>query len=600
MSAPARSMNNRDTLPSWDLSDLYSGMESAALKADVEEAATASQAFRQHYEGTLLDINGDALAKAVTEYERIQEILGKIGSYAQLIYASDMSDGVHGRFYQSMSEKINHISLDLLFFSLEINRISDEALEAKLAESSALARYWPFLREVRLMRPHQLSDEAEALLTEKELTSAQAWIRLFDETVAGLSFTVDGQTLSLEQAADKLSSADPAARKAAAKEIGRVLGDNIRLFAHVTNTLAKDKQLEDGWRAFPRPISSRNLANQVEDVVAEALISSVKKAYPKLAHRYYQWKARQLGLGDGEDGSMPYWDRNAPLLGQPDTRYSWDEAVNIVLDAYEAFSPEMRRLGEKFFANHWIDVPPRPGKSPGAFAHPTVPSVHPYLLLNYQGKPRDVMTLAHELGHGVHQLLAAEQGMLMADTPLTLAETASVFGEQLTFQSLLKRETNPQHRTFLIAGKVEDMLNTVVRQVAFCEFERKLHDARREGELSPEDIGALWMSVQAESLGPVFRFEEEYQYFWAYIPHFIHSPFYVYAYAFGDCLVNALYALYHEGYNGFEEKYFQMLKAGGTLHHTELLAPFGLDASKPDFWQKGLGIIEKMIDELVA
>ncbi|MEL6216417.1 MAG: M3 family oligoendopeptidase, partial [Pseudomonadota bacterium] len=373
------------------------------------------------------------------------------------------------------------------------------------------------------------------------------------------------------------------------------LGDNIRLFTLITNTLAKDKEISDRWRGFKDVADSRHLANRVEAPVVNALVDAVTDAYPRLSHRYYVMKARWLGMD-----KLAHWDRNAPLPEKPERVIAWDEARDMVLNAYGEFAPRMADVARDFFDKRWIDAPTRPGKGSGAFAHPTVPSAHPYVLLNYQGKSRDVMTLAHELGHGVHQVLAADQGVLMARTPLTLAETASVFGEMLTFRRLLGETADPKERKALLAGKVEDMLNTVVRQIAFYKFERKVHEARREGELTSDKIAELWMSVQAESLGPAIEFKPGYETFWAYIPHFIHSPFYVYAYAFGDCLVNSLYALYEDAHPGFVEKYFDMLSAGGSKHHSELLAPFGLDASEPAFWRKGLSMIEGLIDELEA
>ncbi|HEX9489698.1 MAG TPA: M3 family oligoendopeptidase [Stellaceae bacterium] len=579
-------------LPQWDLSDLYPGRDSAELKRDLERGEREAAAFRERYEGKLADLGGAALGAAIAAYERLQDTLGRIMSYASLIHAGDMSDAENGRFFQNMQERVNAISTVLLFFTLEINRLDDAALAEQL-KSRELAHYAPWLRDTRAFRPHQLSDELEKLLHEKYVAGRAAWTRLFDETGASLRFSIDGKELTSAEALHLLSDRDPDKRKRAAKALGDVFGRNVRLFALITNTLAKDKEIEDRWRGFKRPISSRNLSNFVEDEVVDALISAVRSAYPALSHRYYRLKAKWFGVD-----TMLYWDRNAPLPEQEDRLIPWSEAERTVLEAYGAFSPELATVGRRFFEKSWIDAPARPGKSPGAFAHPTVPSAHPYLLLNYLGKTRDVMTLAHELGHGVHQVLAAPQGALMADTPLTLAETASVFGEMLTFQAMLKAEKNPQRRKTMLASKVEDMLNTVVRQIAFVEFERRIHDERRQGELTPDRIGAIWMAVQAESLGPAIAFEHEYQYYWTYIPHFIHTPFYVYAYAFGDCLVNSLYAVYQGAAPGFAEKYLDMLSAGGTRRHRELLAPFGLDASDPDFWKKGLSVISGFIDEL--
>jgi oligoendopeptidase F len=426
---------------------------------------------------------------------------------------------------------------------------------------------------------------------------AAAWNRLFDETMAGLSFEVEGEdeTLGLEATLNLLSDHDRARRQAGGQALARVLSQNLRLFTLITNTLTKEKEIEDRWRKLPAPDTGRHLANQVEPEVVDALRVAVQAAAPRLSHRYYAMKAKWLGLE-----RLEFWDRNAPLPTSDDRVVQWDEARQTVLDAYAGFSPRMAELAEPFFHRGWIDAGVKPGKAPGAFAHPTVSDAHPYVLLNYMGKTRDVMTLAHELGHGVHQRLAAEQGELLSRTPLTLAETASVFGEMLTFRKVLDAETDPARRKTLLAGKVEDMLNTVVRQIAFYEFERRVHAERRAGELTSERLGEIWMAVQGESLGPSIALSEGYETFWAYIPHFIHAPFYVYAYAFGDGLVNALYAVYEQGVPGFQDKYFEMLKAGGTLHHKELLAPFGLDASDPQFWDKGLGLIEGMIDELEA
>jgi oligoendopeptidase F len=579
-------------LPEWDLGDLYPAPDSAQLKRDLEASGLAAAEFARRYQGALASLTGGQLADAIMEYERLSETLGRISSYAELRHAANMTDPEISRHAQDIREKITDISAHTLFFTLEINRIEDASLEALLTDPK-LARYKPWLRDLRAFRPHQLSDEAERLLHEKSVAGSQAWTRLFDETLAALRFPVGGKELTNAEALHLLSDRDPAVRHEAAQSLAKVLGDNARLFALVTNTLAKDKEIEDKWRRFPTPMAARHLSNQVEAEVVEALVKAVQDAYPRLSHRYYRIKAKWLGKD-----KLDYWDRNAPLPEDDDKEISWDAARKTVLDAYRAFSPEVASLVGRFFERPWIDAPVRPGKAPGAFCHPTVPAAHPYVLLNYQGKTRDVMTLAHELGHGVHQLLAAHQGYLLSDTPLTLAETASVFGEMLTFQALLRGERDPKRRRVMIATKVEDMLNTVVRQIAFYDFERRVHTERRQGELTAERIGEIWMAVQRESLGDAFRFEPDYRVYWTYIPHFIHSPFYVYAYAFGDCLVNSLYAVYERAEQGFQQKYLDMLRAGGTLHHKELLAPFGLDASDPAFWARGLGLVARFIDEL--
>ncbi len=579
-------------LPAWDLSDLYPGPDSPQVQADFEWAANAAHAFETAHAGKLAEMPGAALAAAISEYERIEEMLGRLMSYAQLLFAGDSNDARLGQFYQTASERVTAISSNLLFFTLELNRIEQTALEEKLSDP-ALARYRPWLRDLRVFRPHQLPDQIEKLLHEKEVTGRSAWSRLFDETIAGLRVALDGEELTVSAALNKLSDRDRSTREAAAHAIGAVFGKNNRLFALVTNTLAKDKEIADTWRHYPRPTSYRNRANMVEDEVVDALVTAVRADYPRLSHRYYALKAHWLGLP-----KLQHWDRNAPLPDDEDALIGFPEARDRVLSAYSSFSPELAEIGRRFFERPWVDAEPRPGKSGGAFAHPTVPSAHPYILMNYHGRSRDVMTLAHELGHGVHQMLAGRQGYLMAGTPLTLAETASVFGEMLTFRAMLDAETNAARRRIMLASKVEDILNTVVRQIAFYQFETLLHDERRKGEILPERLGELWLQVQTESLGPAFEFTPDYSVFWSYVPHFVHTPFYVYAYAFGDCLVNALYSEYQSGHPSFQRKYLDLLRSGGSKRHQELLAPFGLDASHPAFWRRGLDVVSAFIDEL--
>jgi len=586
-------------LPEWNLADLYPSMDSTELKKDIGRAGDEATRFEQRWKGTLsAEASRRAegrIGEAVQAYEAIQELIGRIVSYAGLIYAGDTSDPKRSKLYGDIQEKMTNASAHLIFFELELNNIDDAEIGAALKSDRKLAHYEPWVTDLRKDKPFQLEDRIEQLFHEKSITGRGAWNRLFDETMTALRFTVDGEELSLEPALNLLQDADPEKRRKAAEALALVFKENLRTFVLITNTLAKDKEISDRWRGFEDIADSRHLANRVEREVVDALASAVHDAYPRISHRYYAMKAKWLGMN-----RMNHWDRNAPLPQTPQATIGWDEARNTVLSAYGAFAPEMADIARTFFDRHWIDAPVRPGKAPGAFAHPTVPSAHPYVLLNYMGKPRDVMTLAHELGHGVHQVLAARQGALMASTPLTLAETASVFGEMLTFRSLLERTRDKAERKAMLAQKVEDMINTVVRQIAFYEFERKVHAERRNGELTADRIGEFWLEVQAESLGPAIRLREGYETFWSYVPHFIHSPFYVYAYAFGDCLVNSLYAVYQNAETGFQEKYFEMLKAGGTKHHKELLAPFGLDASDPAFWQKGLAVIEGLIDELEA
>jgi oligoendopeptidase F len=583
-----------DALPSWDLSDLYPAPDSSTVRADFDKAESAARSFEQTNAGKLASMSGAALADAIAQYERIEERLGRLMSYAQLLFSGDSMNARIGQFYQTASERVTAISSRLLFFTLELNRLDDSVLEQKLADP-ALARYRPWLRDLRVFRPHQLGDELEKLLHEKEVTGRAAWSRLFDETVAAMRIPVNGEQLTVSAALNKLSDRDRAVRESAAHAVGETFGGSIRLFALITNTLIKDKEIIDTWRHYPRPASYRNRANMVEDEVVDALVQAVRDDYARLSHRYYATKAKWLGLP-----KLQHWDRNAPLPDDDDRLIPYPEARDRILAAYGDFSPDMAEVGRRFFDQPWVDAALRPGKAGGAFSHPTVPSAHPYILMNYHGRARDVMTLAHELGHGVHQVLAGEQGYLMAGTPLTLAETASVFGEMLTFRAMLDAETDPRRRRIMLSAKVEDMLNTVVRQIAFYRFETLLHEERRGGELLPERIGEIWLQVQTESLGPAFEFTPDYSVFWAYVPHFVHTPFYVYAYAFGDCLVNALYSVFESGHPGFQRKYLDMLRAGGTKRHNELLAPFGLNAADPAFWKRGLDVIAGFIDELEA
>ncbi|WP_234731831.1 M3 family oligoendopeptidase [Acidocella facilis] len=587
------SAGNAASLPSWDLNDLYTSTADPRLAADLQDVQQRAEAFTA-YQGKLEALSGAELAEAIRTYEALQEIPGRIMSYAGLLFAADSSIAAHGQFYQTMSEKLTALGTKTLFFTLELNRLSDEALAEKL-RAPELQRYESWLRDLRVFLPHQREDVIEQLFMEKEVTGHSAWTRLFDETIAALRLEIRGEELTLSAALNKLSDTDRAVREDAFKAVAKTMAQNEKLFALVLNTIAKDKAIDDEWHAYPHPWSFRNRANMVEDEVVEALVGAVKSSYGRLSHRYYALKAKWLGLE-----KLEQWDRNAPLPADLDKHISWQQARDIVLNAYGGFSPELAETIKPFFEKNWIDADLRPGKAGGAFSHSTVPSVHPYVLMNFHGKARDVMTLAHELGHGAHQSLAAKQGYLLAGTPLTLAETASVFGEMLTFRSLLDAETDPARRRIMLAQKVEDMLNTVVRQIAFHEFEVAFHTERAQGEILPERIAEIWLDVQTRSLGPAFNFTEDYKVFWAYISHFFHSPFYVYAYAFGDCLVNALYAVYQESPDkaGFAAKYRDMLAAGGTKRHKALLAPFGLDASDPAFWNKGLDVISGFIDEL--
>ncbi|SEH56034.1 M3 family oligoendopeptidase [Tardiphaga sp. OK245] len=586
-------------LPEWNLADLYTAIDAPEIAGDLDKIDAECAAFEADYKGKLAEETakpggGVWLAGAVRRYEAIDDLAGRLGSYAGLVHAGDSVDPAISKFYGDVSERITAASVHLLFFGLELNRVDDAVIEQAM-QTPELGHYRPWIEDSRKDKPYQLEDRVEQLFHEKSQTGYGAFNRLFDQTIAGLRFKLGGKELAIEPTLTMLQDRAPAKRKAAGQALAKTFKVNERTFALITNTLAKDKEISDRWRGFQDIADSRHLNNRVEREVVDALVSSVRAAYPRLSHRYYQLKARWFGKK-----KLAHWDRNAPLPFAPTGTIPWSDAQDMVLTAYGAFSPDMANIAKRFFTDRWIDAPVRPGKAPGAFSHPTTPSAHPYVLMNYQGKPRDVMTLAHELGHGVHQVLAARNGALMAPTPLTLAETASVFGEMLTFKRLLSQTKSAKQRQALLAGKVEDMINTVVRQIAFYSFERAVHTERRHGELTAQRLGELWLSVQTESLGPAIEVKPGYENFWMYIPHFIHSPFYVYAYAFGDCLVNSLYAVYENAQEGFAERYLAMLAAGGTKHYSELLKPFGLDAKDPAFWDGGLSVISGMIDELEA
>ena len=588
-----------DKDPLWDLSALYPAMDSPKIREDLERASQWADDFCSRFEGKLAMLLASAdgpaqLGAALQEYNDLGELADRPSVYSFLVHACAGDDAAVGKFYGATREAVTAIYSKTLFFALELNSLADEVLDKAWCDPK-VAEYRPWIEAIRAERPWQLTTDLERLLHDKSLTGSQAWNRLFDQLMVSLRFDIGNERLTSEEAFARLADAKTETRKQAATGLSKTFAENKPIFAHITNTLAKDKAIETEWRGQPDMATGRHSSNRVEAEVVEALTATVKASYADTAHRYYALKAKWLGVD-----ALDFWDRNAPLPGSDDQLIPWTEAKDIVLTAFGGFEPKMADIARRFFEENWIDAPARPGKTGGAFSHPSVPSAHPHVLVNYLGKPRDVATLAHELGHGVHQYLAAPRGNILADTPLTLAETASVFGEMLTFQSLLERASDAASRKRLIAGKVEDMLNTVVRQIAFYDFERRIHAARLDGELTADEIGDIWLDVQRESLGPSVKMNPGYETWWCYIPHFLHTPFYVYAYAFGECLVNSLYAVYQREPDGFQEKYLAMLAAGGTLRHKELLAPFGLDASKPDFWQEGMSVISGFIDQLEA
>lgn len=581
----------KEELPRWDLSDLYKGMTDPILEKDLKELESQVQEFSKKYKGCIIQLSGKDLAQAIQAFESIEQKARKIISFGHLLYATHTNDPQVGSFFQGIREKITQMASTLCFFKIELAKRDD------LLTLEEVKKYRPWLHNLLDQKPHQLNVELEQLMTEKSLSASQAWVRLYDETLAALRFEVGSEKdLPLSHVLNKLQDSNPETRKSAAQSLTKVLKESLPLFSMITNTLAQDKSINDRWHKFEKPIDARNLDNQVENEVVQALVTAVRKNYKDLTHRYYALKARMFG-----QKTLPWWDRNAPFPGHEETTISWPEATKIVLKAYEDFSPLMAEKGRLFVEKRWIDVPPVPGKNSGAFAC-SIPGVHPYLLLNYHGKLSDVKTLGHEMGHGIHMILSDHNGALMADTPLTLAETASIFGEMLTFQACLARAKDDEEKKYLLAHKIEDMLNTVVRQIGLHLFEERVHEERRKGEISSDRLCEIWTEVQKENLGNSVILDENYRVLWSYISHFIHSPFYVYSYAFADCLVNSLFVIYQslpaEEKKEFVKKYEKMLQAGGTLRHKELLAPFGLDATDPTFWDKGLSLIHQMIDQL--
>ena len=586
-------LKNTGKLPIWDLKDLYLSQNDKELSRDLNKIKNGALKFEKKYLNKVKNLSAENLYKAINQLEQIDILMDKVLSYAHLLVAEDGNNEKNKIFFQQMQEKITNFASSIIFFTLELNQIPEKQIST-LFKNQKLQIYKNWIINKRSFKHYQLDLKIEKVLQDKSITSHSAWIRLFDDLIASLKFPFKKEELSSAQIFNYLSDKNESTRKLAAKSVGKVLGSNIKVFSTITNTLAKDKSINDSWRKLPTPVSARNLSNVVEDSVVDSLVSSVIEYYPKLSHRYYALKA-----GWFKKKYLMYWDRNAPLPFQSSKNFTWKEAQNTVVNAYSKFNPNIGGIVKQFFDKKWIHAPVLKGKSPGAFAASTVASVHPFILVNFQGKTRDVSTLAHELGHGVHQYLAGKnQTHFNASTPLTLAETASVFGEMLTFKSMLEHANSKKERKALLANKVEDMLNTVIRQIAFFQFEKEVHTLRKNSELSIDQICTIWMDVQKASLGPFIRYEEEYKYFWSYIPHFIHSPFYVYAYAFGDCLVNSLFNTYEKGLTNFDDKYINLLKSGGSKKYDELFSPFNLNLSKKSFWKKGLNVIESFIDEL--
>ena len=576
-----------EILPNWNLKDFYDSIDDKLIQSDLNQFEKFAKNFQQKYKSKLLD-HSNFFEKVIEEYEQGSELGDKLGNYAFLIYATNMNETKIVQFYQDINEKLTELSSDLIFFTNEINSTKENDFLLLLDGSG---KYKNWLINLRRYKDHQLDEKSEKLLLDKNLTANSAWVRFFEEQINGLKFNIEGKDLNSSDALNLLSDHDSETRKKAAISIESVFQKNVKTFTFITNTLAKDKITNDKWRGYNSPISARNLANNVEDEVIDALTESVTSNYKNIAHRYYALKSKIFNKD-----KLNYWDRNAPYPNSPNTKIKWQEAKDLVLKSYENFDSSFKDIILLFFNNNWIDAELKSGKSPGAFAASTIPSIHPYILTNFHGKTRDVMTLAHELGHGCHQYLSAQQGLLLSSTPLTLAETASVFGEMMTFRTLLQ-ESDKDTRKFLLSSKIEDMINTVIRQISFFEFEKLIHSERKNGELSSDQICDFWMVTQSNSLGPHIELTEGYKYFWTYIPHFIHTPFYVYAYAFGDCLVNILIQLYDNNYPDFKQHYNNLLKSGGSQHYSDVLKPFNINLKDKQSWQKGLSMITKLIDD---
>ena len=598
MNAPFKTPTDPLDAPVWDLSDLYASREDVRIEDDLirtrgmVDELNALQGRLVAARGEPAEL-GERLDRAVTLYERASDILGALGAYSFLAASTDRNDAGAQGFEATVREKLTAIATPTVWVTLEVNQLEEAEIEAALGAYPAAARWRPWLRRVRAMKPHELSNELETFLAERGPISAQ-WPRLFDETLAAMKVKAGKDELTLSEALNRLSDPKAARRRAAAEGLNEALAARTQTMALVMNTVAADKALEDKWRGFKRPADARHLSNEVDGESVDAMAEAVAAAYPKLSHRYYALKARAMGRA-----KLDQWDRNAPIETSAPRGYDWAAGRQLVLASFADLGPEFADRAEGFFDKPWIDGKARPGKQSGAYAHPVTSDRHPYVFLNWMGERRDVLTLAHELGHGVHQTLAAGQGSLLADTPLTLAETASIFAEGLTFDRLLKTAPKAEQRG-LLAGRIEDGLNTVVRQIAFHRFETRFHDERAAGELAVERIGEIWMEEVAASLGPSVTLNPGYEHWWSYVSHFVHSPFYVYAYAFGDLLVAALMETRRKDPAAFAPLYRELLAAGGTKTYVEALAPFGLNPRDPAFWSIGCGRLERLIDQFEA
>ena len=584
---------NNNNLPAWNLSDLYQGIDDERITRDMENYRDFCIDFANQYKGKLAQLDSQEMLKALKDYEKNSLSISRVGGFAYLNMVTQMKNQSAVAFYQNISEKLTDYSKPLIFLSLEINQLPEEKIQQWLADEQ-LAFYKPWFERLRRFKPYELSEPVEEVLLEKSMTSSSAWVRLYEETSSRLEYKVDGKSYNDAEISKLLLDKDADLRHRAGAEINRVAKENADLFTFIYNMIIKDKAIEDEKRGFKEPVSSRNLSENVPDKTVETLAETVRANYKNIAHRFYKLKAKWLGVE-----KISYWDRNAPLPFADDTEYSWEETVKLVLDAYKSFSPKLYDIAKDFFENNWIDVPPRDGKRSGAFCAPVSADFHPYLMLNFAGKRNDVLTLAHELGHGCHHQTRTKNGELNEYSRMTTEEVASVFGEMITFQSMVSKLPDGPEKLALIASKVSDMINTAIRQIAFHFFETRAHAERKNGELSKDRLCEIWQEEMAVSLGDAVEVGEDSRYIWSQVGHFFFLPFYVYAYSFADCLVNSLYQVSQEGrVENFADKYLELLSKTAIGDYEKLLAPFGLNPNSPDFWNKGLSLISGYIDEL--
>lgn len=572
----------------WDLSSLYP--DERALLTALEQAQTAASEFSERFKGRIGSCSAAELREALECYERLVDQIGRAATYAYLNWSTNTNDAPRGALLQRVKEASRQVYQDSLFFDLEWIAMDDDRAQQRI-DSPELRRFVHYLRLQRLMKPHVLSEAEERILVEKSVTGQSAWNRFFDEALGATRFPLGDKLLTEQEVLAKLHDRDRETRRKAAESMTKGLRERLRETTFVFNTLLSDKASTDRLRSYPHWLSSRNLSNQVSDKAVERLVESVSDRFGLVA-RFYGLKRRLLGLEVLYD-----YDRYAPV-GQSETHYTWKEACEVVLTSYRRFHPKLAEIITRFYEERWIDAAVAPGKRGGAFSHGAVPSAHPFVLLNFTGRVRDVQTLAHELGHGVHQFLARKQGVLLCDAPLVTAETASVFGEMLVFENLLTAEQDERNQLAMLVAKIDDTIATVFRQIAMNRFEDRIHNARRkEGELSSDRFGEIWIETQSAMFQRSVTLGDHYRIWWSYIPHFVHTPGYVYAYAFGELLVLALFARYREEGKRFAPKYLDLLEAGGSDWPHQLVSRLGVDLLDPSFWQEGLKAIEGMIEK---